>query len=55
MKNQLANKHPKRILALKMQTPDERKIKGMYGSPYMSRAWELRRELKKKKLGKKKD
>ena len=51
----MKNKHPKREVALKMQTKEERKIKGIYGSPFMSRAWDLRSESIKKRLGKKKD
>lgn len=43
-------KNIKRIKALKMQTREERKIKGQFGSPYLSKAWESRTEAIKARI-----
>lgn len=43
MKHKYSTKNPTRKIALKMQTKDERLIKGMYGSPFLSKAWEDRK------------
>ena len=48
----MKNKNPKRRMALKMQTKDERGIIGIHGSPFMSRAWELRSQVLKDKVKK---
>ena len=49
----MKNKHPKRIMALKMQTKVERKTKGMAGSPFDSQAWRERSEIIRKRITKK--
>ena len=52
MKNKQSTKNPKRKMALRMQTRDERLIKGMYGSPYLSKAWEARSSAIKERVSK---
>lgn len=52
MKNKKANRNPKREMALKMQTKEERLIKGMFGSPYLSKAYEARRQAIKDRVKK---
>ena len=52
MKNKQSTKNPKRKIALKMQTREERLIKGMFGSPYLSKAWEARSSVIKERVSK---
>lgn len=49
----MKNKRPKRKMALRMQTKVERKIKGVFGSPFYSQAWNNRSAAIKARILKK--
>lgn len=52
MKHKYSTKNPKREMALAMQTKEERKMKGVYGSPFYSTAWEARTQAIKDRVKK---